>query len=363
MLDKDRISELFHLSHCETSGSLLCVSEGGRLATWYSDFDEMELVNVYSISKLIVALAIYSAWENGMVDFDKPVNHYWPEFSGDGKEDITIRHVMEHSSGVPHFGEPLSTTDTYDWNHACSILARTRPLHSPGQMVVYHARTFGFLLGEVIRRTTGLTLSEFVDSNLATSSSKFYFGVPDEALPRVKKLSVPPDLESAPHSYRASQAKAVPAGAAPYSETVFQNPANAILAPNDLAWIQAALPSSGGVSNAVMIVDIMRSFFANHPRARERILSLNKNGVAACTDLALGIPVNWMGGFEGNNGEFGIGATRFGYRAIGGSIAFLDLHRELFVSYTTSVMIPQPGLHPAHDPRIENILDVLGATA
>lgn len=358
-LDHDRISQLFSKSHDNTCGSQLCIADGSGLTTWPSGATAQDLVNTYSVSKLVVVLAVHAAWESGALDIDKPVSHYWPAFAQQGKAGITVQHVLEHASGVPHFGEPMTTVDTYDWERTCGILARTRPLHPPGQFAVYHARTFGFLLGEVIRRTVGCTLPAFVESTIDTAPSKFYFGVPNDQLTRVRPLVVPPDLDGHPKAYRASQAKAIAPDAAPYVVTVFQNPVNAILAPNDTRWLQACLPSSGGVSNAPMIVDIMRSFFARHPRSRQRAAALTKEGVASTIDLALGIPVNWLGGFEANNGEFGVGATRLGYRAIGGSIAFFDLNRDLFFSYTTARMIPQPGLHPAHDPRIEHILDAL----
>ena len=359
MLNKDQISLLFSQSHSGRSNSILCIAQADTVSVWKTGFETHELVNTYSVSKLIVTLAAYCAWETGAIDFDRPVRDYWPEFQEHGKGEVTVRHIMEHTSGVPYFGEQISTHDTYDWDYACSILAKTPLLHAPGAEVVYHARTYGFLLGEVIRRATGLTLSEFVQANLSFDHNYFYFGVPSSELANVKRLYLPTDIEIKPHAYQASHAKQIPHDAAPYGSTVFQNPTNDILAPNDDKWLSAAIPSSGGVSNAVMIVGIVRNFFARHPRSREKIYSLTKADRLPITDKALGIPVNWIAGFEANNGEFGAGLTSFGYRAIGGSIAFFDLHRELFVSYTTSLMIPQPGLHPAHDPRIEKILEIL----
>lgn len=359
MLNKDQISQIFSQSHSSRSNSMLCIAERDVTSIWNTGFENHELVNTYSVSKLIVTLAVYSAWEAGLIDFDQPVRYYWPEFEQHGKSDVTVRHVMEHTSGLPYFGEQISTQDTYDWDYVCSVLARTPLLHAPGTEVAYHARTYGFLLGEVIQRATGGALSDFVQTNLSVDENQFYFGVPKSELGKVKRLYLPIDIEIKPHAYQAIHARPIPHDAAPYGATVFQNPINDILAPNDEKWLSAAIPSSGGVSNAVMIVEILRNFFATHPRSRTAIYALTKENKLPRTDKALGIPVNWIAGFEANNGEFGIGPTRFGYRAIGGSIAFFDLHRELFVSYTTSLMVPQPGLHPAHDPRIEKILEIL----
>ncbi len=358
MLERERILTLFSATHGPLDRALLCISDQDRQDAFAINFRAQEMVNTYSVSKIIVTLAIYSLWENDLIDLRAPIAHYWPEFAQEGKADITISHVMNHTSGVPHFGEALETADTYDWFRVCALLERTTPLHRAGQATVYHARSFGFLLGEIIRRVTGLPFSDYVSQHLTFGESSFYFGVPVDRMADVLPLSIPGDLDQNPTRYQASGAQPIPHGTAPYAATVFQNPVNAILAPNDPLWLRAVIPSSGGVSNASMIVDIMKKFFQRHPRIRSHVMTLTKKGNPPTLDLALGFPLNWIGGFGANNGEFGRGDTRFGYRAVGGSFAFFDLHHDLFVSYTTALMLPQPGRHPAHDPRIEQILTV-----
>ena len=102
------------------------------------------------------------AIDRGLVDALAPVAKYWPEFADNGKQDIEVRHLLSHTSGVSGWEPPFGIEDIYDWEKATSHLARQAPWWPPGTASGYHAVNYGHLIGEVIRRTTGKTLKQFV---------------------------------------------------------------------------------------------------------------------------------------------------------------------------------------------------------
>ena len=97
----------------------------------------------------------------------RPVAKYWPEFADNGKQDIEVRHLMSHTSGVSGWEPPFAIEDIYDWEKSTSHLARQAPWWPPGTASGYHAVNYGHLIGEVIRRATGKTLKEFVRDEIA----------------------------------------------------------------------------------------------------------------------------------------------------------------------------------------------------
>ncbi len=110
------------------------------------------LVNVYSTTKGLTALCAHVLADRGQLDLDAPVAAYWPEFAAQGKADLPVRWLLSHRAGLIAPGEPLTTEEVYDWDRACAALAATRPWWEPGTAAGYHGMTFGFLVGEVVRR-------------------------------------------------------------------------------------------------------------------------------------------------------------------------------------------------------------------
>ena len=92
---------------------------------------------------------------------------YWPEFAANGKQDIEVRHILSHTSGVSGWDAPFTIEDVYDWDKSTSQLARQAPWWPPGMASGYHALTFGHLIGELVRRTAGMSLKDFVRDEIA----------------------------------------------------------------------------------------------------------------------------------------------------------------------------------------------------
>ncbi|MER6831372.1 serine hydrolase domain-containing protein [Streptosporangium sp. NPDC000563] len=111
------------------------------------------LFPVFSVSKALVATAIQLQCERGLVDMDRPIATYWPEYGRRGKQDITVGHVLTHRAGVPHMPPGLDADGLADQDAITTWLADVEPLHPPGERSMYHSISFGHILGEVIRRT------------------------------------------------------------------------------------------------------------------------------------------------------------------------------------------------------------------
>jgi CubicO group peptidase (beta-lactamase class C family) len=162
----------------------------------------------YSIGKGATATVAHVLAERGLFDYDTPVADVWPEFGAHGKGSVTVRHVLTHSAGVP--GIPLDTTaeDLCDWDKMCAAIADAELWWEPGTKVGYHAYTFGYLVGEIVRRTTGNPVSQVLLEDVTGPlgvADELYFGMPEAEHARLARLedapgaadmmsSMPPDL-------------------------------------------------------------------------------------------------------------------------------------------------------------------------
>src|SRR6266481_7112695 len=126
-------------------------ADKARTQPWTRD----TIVNVFSTTKGLTAICAHRLADQGKLDFRAPVARYWPEFSAKGKDKIPVRWLLSHRAGLPAPHQQLKDTDTYDWNVMTSTLAADEPWWEPGSKHGYHAITFGWLVGEVIRRITG----------------------------------------------------------------------------------------------------------------------------------------------------------------------------------------------------------------
>jgi CubicO group peptidase (beta-lactamase class C family) len=161
------------------------------------------IVNFFSCTKTLTALAALIAIDRGLIDAFAPVAKYWPEFAQNGKEDIEVRHLMAHTSGVSGWEMPFAIEDMYDWEKSTSHLAAQAPWWPPGTASGYHAVNYGHLIGEVIRRATGKTLKEFVRDEIAGPlEADVQIGARPEDDHRIAEVVPPPplpiDLESLP---------------------------------------------------------------------------------------------------------------------------------------------------------------------
>ncbi|MGE0044761.1 MAG: serine hydrolase domain-containing protein, partial [Hyphomonadaceae bacterium] len=189
-------------------GAALCVYEGGRrivdlwggaadparAAPWRAD----TLVNVWSTTKALTAFAVAVCADRGLFAYADPVASVWPEFAAAGKGAVTIAQVMSHQAGLPGFAEPTAIEDFEDWELVTARLAAQAPAFTPGAANSYHAATYGFLAGEIVRRATGKSLGRFVAEEIAGPlDADFFIGLPAALEHRVARLFAPkaaPDM-------------------------------------------------------------------------------------------------------------------------------------------------------------------------
>jgi len=183
----------------EELGASFCATVEGETVVdlWGGFADEAKtrpwerdtLVNVYSVTKTMTALTALLLADRGELDFSAPVAKYWPEFAANGKTRITVAQLMSHTSGLSGWRPACSGEDFYDWHKVTSMLAAQAPLWEPGTASGYHVYTFGFLIGEVVRRITGRSLGTVFREEIAQPlDADFWIGLPASEDHRVADL-------------------------------------------------------------------------------------------------------------------------------------------------------------------------------
>ena len=161
-------------------------------ATKTRSWDEDTIVCVFSTTKIMTSICILMLSEQGLLDIDSPVSKYWPEFEQNGKEKILIKHVLGHTAGIPSWDEDFSLKDFLNWEKMIKLLEKQKPWWDPGTKGGYHPFTFGFVLGELVKRVTGKTLTAFFNENVARPlSADFTIGIPNGYEKRVADLISP----------------------------------------------------------------------------------------------------------------------------------------------------------------------------
>lgn len=177
-------------------GAACCVYKEGRpvVDVWGGiadrrtgqPWEEGTVVPVFSTTKGVVALCVNLLAERGIVALDVPLAENWPEFAASGKEDITLRHVLTHTAGLPSLVGNLSIGDVCSWDPVVEALAAQPPAWEPGRVWAYHGQTFGFLVGESVRRTTGRTIGSILFDEIAQPMGiDAWIGLPPEQEARV----------------------------------------------------------------------------------------------------------------------------------------------------------------------------------
>jgi CubicO group peptidase (beta-lactamase class C family) len=299
------------------------------------------LFTVFSATKGITATAIHLLAERGKLDYDTPVATYWPEFGSNGKQSITVRHVLTHTAGILQMPEGVGPGDLGDWDGLCRGIAGLSPLWEPGTHTGYHALTFGWILGELARRVDGRSFARFLQEEICTplGIADFYLGIPDAVEPRVAMLEGTP-------------LAAQPPGPAPWPAVVAAGTlAPDLLTPQVLAPLavpssflpeeeifnrpavrRAVIPAGGGIANARALARHYAAL-AYGELAGVRLLSEERIRLVSAlqteeVDIALGAPIRkglgyWLDIDQSQRPVAGASAT-FGHPGHGGTFAFAD---------------------------------------
>ena len=320
---------------------------------------EDTLALVYSTTKGVTAICAHLLAERGRLDLDAPVAGYWPEFAAAGKEAVTVRDLLSHRAGLPTLDPPLSPADALAWQPAVANLAAQTPVWEPGTRHGYHAVTFGWLVGEVIRRVSGRSPGRFLAEEVAAPLGlELWIGLPEAEEERVARLLAPAgaDLSATDRealaAMPADQVERLRAMMAPGS--LMQralNPTEPPFSFNRREVHAGELPGANGIATARSLA---RLYAATVGEVDGRRL-LSEATVAAATatcsegpDEVLVRPTRFGAGFFLPS-PFSplMGPRSFGHSGAGGSLALADPDREVGFAYVMNQM--QQGL--AADPR------------
>src|SRR5512146_2669521 len=183
-------------------GAAVCVSVGGEpvVDLWggHADIANTKpwqrdtLVNVFSVGKALCALAGARIVEQGLVELDAPVAKLWPEFAQAGKGMITLRQLLSHRGGLPAIEKPLPDGAALDWNMMVNALEEQAPWWEPDTAFGYHVNTYGFLIGEIVKRAAGKTLGALIRQEVAEPlGADIHIGLPREHHGRVAEYRWP----------------------------------------------------------------------------------------------------------------------------------------------------------------------------
>lgn len=322
-----------------------------RTQPWQRD----TLVNVWSVGKGVVALAVAMLVERGKLAYDAPVARYWPEFAANGKAHITVDQVMSHQAGLDGLVVDLAESERYAWQPVVDALAAMAPLWPPGSRCVYHPMTYGYLAGELVRRVDGRTLGQFVAQEIAAALGlSFYFGLPLEQDHRVAELSAG---AKAYDWVRQGEASAYP--------QAFRNRSISATAPNERAWRAAEMPAGNGQGDARSLAHLYGALACGGTLDGHRLLSADALARAVVerfdgVDSSSGAPTVFGAGFRIRAIGFGphVGPGHFGHTGWGGSVAFADPARRLGFAYVTNRLL---GFDDGVDPRRHRLLDAVYA--
>jgi CubicO group peptidase (beta-lactamase class C family) len=297
------------------------------------------LFTSFSVTKGVVATAIHILAERGVLDYDTPVAAYWPEFGQNGKQAATLRHVLTHTEGVPQMPDPVTPEMLGDWELMCRLIAAQAPLWEPGTKTGYHAYTFGWILGEIVRRADGRRIEQVIVDEITgpLGIDDWYLGMPDVPAiePRMATLVTAPPPAGAP----ALPPDALLFRAMPLS--VF--PAAHVYNRRDVR--RAVIPAGGGIMSARGVARHYAALAEGGTLDGVRVLSPERLQIATqmqtdAVDQVLGTPIRKaLGWFLGAPlSPMSERSTAFGHPGAGGSTAFADPEYRFAAGITKNLL-------------------------
>ncbi len=324
-------------------------ADAARTRSWQRD----TLVNVWSVSKAVLAVAVAMMVERGKLSYEDPISAVWPEFAANGKDKITLDLAMSHQAGLNGLSVPMDLAGLYAWTPFAGALAAMAPLWEPGSRNVYHPITYGHLAGEPLRRAAGCSVGTFIAREVADPlAAEFYLGLDTAREAQVAEIVTTPSVTES-------------AAEVPYPQGS-RNPVVRPDVPNSRGWRAAEIPGANGHATARGLAVIFGDVASSAPSllspagraamTRERFRGIDSGDGRA---LAYGAGVRI---FDRKNFGPRPGTGVFGHPGWGGSLAFGDSEAGLGFAFVTNRM-QEFGEDP--DPRrlrlIDAVYDSLGA--
>jgi CubicO group peptidase (beta-lactamase class C family) len=353
-------------------GRLVVDLTGGSFAPGSSDpYDEQTLQLVFSTTKGVTAVAVAMCVHRGLLDYDEKVTRYWPEFAAEGKDDVTVAQLLSHQVGLVSVDPPTSLDDALDWDTITGKLAAQRPLWTPGTAHGYHALTYGWLAGELVRRVDPRhrSLGTFVAEEIVGPLGvEFWIGLPDSEEHRVSPVipSPPPEDPAVREMIAQVMGPGTMAWRALTLDGAIGGDSESTIF-NERRFHAAEVPAANGIGNARSLARIYAAtidtldgveLFSTAVRDRARATVTPEGEPDAC----LVFPTTFGMGFmtAGMISPY-MGAGCYGHPGAGGSVAFASPEAELAFAYVMNRM----DNNLTNDPRTQTMIDaaksVIGA--
>ncbi len=362
---KDAFAELF--DNPQERGAALCIQIGGETLVdiwagtadkdgaeaWHSD----TILNLFSCTKTLTAVAALQLVGEGKLELDRPVAYYWPEFAAAGKQHVTLRHLLSHAAGLPALHAQLPGEALYDWKAMTDALAAEQPWWTPGEAHGYAPITYGWLVGELLRRVDGRGPGESIVNRVARPLGlDLHVGLADSEFHRVAHMSRAKGNLGDAAAQRLlkcfmSEPNAV-------STRAFTNPPSVLTSTNKPEWRRMAQPAANGHGNARSLAgfysglldgrllepELIGELTREHRRGEDRtLLTATRFGLGCMLDQP-----------DVANATYGMGPKAFGHPGAGGSMGFADPERDLSFAFVCNSLGP----YVLMDPRAQRLARV-----
>ncbi|OEC37497.1 EstA family serine hydrolase [Pseudomonas sp. 1D4] len=365
---RDEFAALFEDS--QERGAALCVQVGGETVldlwagtadkdgqqAWHSD----TLLNLFSCTKTYAAVTALQLVGEGKLDLDAPVARLWPEFAAAGKERITLRHLLSHRAGLPAIREPLPAEALYDWDAMTAALAAEQPWWVPGEGHGYAPITYGWLVGELIRRADGRGPGESIVARVARPLGlDFHVGLDDAEFHRVAHIARGKGNLGDAAAQRLL--KCMMSEPTALSTRAFTNPPSIMTSTNKPEWRRMQQPAANGHGNARSLAGfyaglldgsllesaLLAELTREHSLGDDRTLLTQTRFGLGCMLEQPDVP----------NATYGMGRLAFGHPGAGGSIGFADPERDVAFGFVTNTLGP----YVLMDPRAQHLARTLAS--
>jgi CubicO group peptidase (beta-lactamase class C family) len=302
------------------------------------------LVNVYSTTKGVTAICAHRLVDQGLLDIDAPVAKYWPEFAQGGKDKLPVRFLLSHRAGLPAIRKILDEDALFSWDQMTTALAEQEPWWEPGTRHGYHALTFGWLVGEVIRRITGKTPGVYLRDEIAGPLGvDFHIGLDAKEDARTgEMIAMPPPKPGEPNLF--AEVMRDPES---MIAKAFMNPPGGMRPGlvNTRQWRAAEIPAGNGHGTARALARLYGTLARGGELDGVRVMS--KDEVAKCSieqssgsDALLIINTRFSQGFMMSQpgASLGPNPNSFGHPGAGGSLGCADPDAKIGFGYTMNMM-------------------------
>jgi CubicO group peptidase (beta-lactamase class C family) len=327
---------------------------------------------VWSSTKGATALCAHILADRGELELDAPVARYWPEFAAAGKDQVTVRLLLAHQAGLAALRSPLPPGAFYDWELMTAALAAEAPFWAPGTRHGYHGLTFGYLVGEVVRRVSGKSLGRFFKDEVAAPLGiDFHIGLPESEEARVAPIIPAPAPD--------------PANLSDFEKAIFSDPTSPtfLMVMNTGGYMNpgecdcrtahaAEIPSAGGVANGRALAGMYAPLaLGGGNLISEDAVRRMGQVYSAALDAVLMLPSRFALGFvkavdnrwiPAENASFILSEEAFGHPGAGGSIGFADPKARMSFGYVMNKQGSGVGLNPRAQSLIDATYRSLGYT-